>query len=475
MREGRPLRVLVVDDDADHRFLMSRKLRDTGHEATAIGDPSAVGDHLATVDVVLLDYRIPGTSGIEVLTSIVAASGPPVIMVTGMGSEAIAVEALQAGATDYVVKSDGYLDELPRLVETAWRRRDIDERSAALEDLAVLVTGAADRQQVIDGITEGARGLLGVDDVELVLEEIPRPDPAARTEVTGDRVVVPLLDSQRNRVGSMVVATSGHVISPEVIGLAESFASFAAVGLANAEAMEAERGAVGELQDTLDMRRQLVAAVGHELRTPLTSIAGFSSTLLRHWDQFGDQERRELVERIERNSADLSDIVTRLMDYAYMDSGRMEVRAERTDLRLTVEEICSSLDVRGRGEVAIDLPDVVVTADPTLLRRVVINLVTNAFKYAGNHPEVRITAAAAGSHAAVAVADNGPGIAPEDLGQVFEAFYRSGRDKRKRQGTGLGLALVNDYVRLMGGEVSVSSPPGQGATFTFTLPLAGAG
>lgn len=470
MADALQLRVLVVDDDPDHRFLIARRLRDAGHEATAFADPREALEHLDDADIVLLDYRIPGTTGIDVLGEIIAADGPPVVMVTGMGSETVAVEALQAGAIDYVVKADGYLDELPRVIDGAWRRRDIDERAAALENLAVLVTSATERQQVVDGIVGGARRLLGVDDVEVAVG--PAAPAEASTRDRG-RVEVAIVGPSGESLGTLVVGSVGHTLSDEMIGLVESFASFAAVGLANVEAMEAEREMVDELQGTLDMRRQLVAAVGHELRTPLTSIAGFSSTLLRHWESFSDQERRELVERIERNSLDLTDIVTRLMDFAYMDSGRMEVHSERVELKAAVDDIAASLDASGRRPPTVLVEPVAVTADPTLLRRVVINLLTNAFKYAGDDPEVRVGAAPDGTHVRVSVSDNGPGIPADDLDQVFEAFYRSGRDKRKRQGTGIGLALVQDYVRLMGGEVGVDSPPGEGATFWFTLPIAG--
>src|SRR4051812_31200779 len=96
--------VLVVDDNEDHRHLIDRRLRDTGHDVREAADGTTALERLDGVDIVLLDYRLPGLSGIQTLERIRATAGPSVVMVTGMGSESIAVEAMRAGAIDYVVK-----------------------------------------------------------------------------------------------------------------------------------------------------------------------------------------------------------------------------------------------------------------------------------------------------------------------------------------------------------------------------------
>ncbi|MGI8794054.1 MAG: response regulator, partial [Acidimicrobiales bacterium] len=302
------LRVLVVDDDPDHRFLMSKRLQAVGMRPDTTGDPGEVMEKLASSDIVLLDYKIPGTSGIDLLGQIFRANGPPVVMVTGMGSEAVAVEALQAGAVDYVIKTSTYLDELPTVVEEAWRKHDVDRRADALQTIAMLVTSATDSEEVVKGITTGARRLLAADRVEMVFDEASR---ARRKRLPSSPVLqldVPIVASTGERIGTIAVHTKEpRTYSTDDCELVETFASFAAIGLANARTIQEERDAVGELKDTLDMRRQLVAAVGHELRTPLTSIAGFSSTLLRHLDSFCDEERRQMIERIDRNSHDLTD------------------------------------------------------------------------------------------------------------------------------------------------------------------------
>ena len=467
-----PLRVLVVDDDPDHRYLMARRLRAAGHQPDTTADPQQVLERIHTADVVVLDYRIPGTSGVDLLSEIVSAGGPPVVMVTGMGSEEVAVEALHAGAFDYVIKDSTYLERLHSIVEAAWGDHESQLRAEQLQAVALRVTGARDRDDVIEGITAGARRLLAADEASVVLAGTAR----IRQEGDGPRhaIEVPIVASTGEVLGALVAERRepGEFSAVEH-ELAESCAAFAAIGLTNAAQLEHERVTVGELQDVLDMRRQLIGAVGHELRTPLTAIAGFSATLLRHWDSFGEDERREMVARIERNSSDLTDIVTRLMDYAYIDSGRMEPEIADVALadlvRDTVDALAPSV---GSAAIELDIPEVVVRADPTLLRRIVVNLLTNAYKYSGAEPAIVVRAAVDNGAARVTVTDNGPGLDAAELGHVFEPFYRAARDRRKRQGTGIGLALVRDYAKAMGGAAGVISRTGEGATFWFTVPAA---
>ncbi|MGI8791947.1 MAG: sensor histidine kinase, partial [Acidimicrobiales bacterium] len=170
---------------------------------------------------------------------------------------------------------------------------------------------------------------------------------------------------------------------------------------------------------------------------------------------------------------DLTDIVTRLMDYAYIDSGQMQAQIEELQLADEIEELLDALGATLAGaSVEVAVPVAAVAADRVLLRRVLVNLLTNAKKYGGEHSAVIISVELSGDLAKVSVTDQGPGIAADELPNVFEAFWRSGRDHQKRQGTGIGLALVQDYTRLMGGTVGVESVVGTGTTFWFTLPLA---
>jgi signal transduction histidine kinase len=163
-----------------------------------------------------------------------------------------------------------------------------------------------------------------------------------------------------------------------------------------------------------------------------------------------------------------------LVEAARMESGRLALALQPVDLAPFVarllQQLTGALDVaRVRADLPPDLPP--ASADPARLERIVTNLVANALKYSPGDEPVTVSACVRGGWIAVSVADRGPGIAPEDRRRIFERFYR-GKVAQKADGLGLGLYIVQLLVEAHGGDVHVDSRPGEGATFTFTLPMA---
>ena len=138
-------RILVVDDDPDHRFLIERALRDAGYATTSVATGREAVDQLDDADLMLLDYRLPDMNGIEVLKASVDVDGPSVVMVTAMGSEHVAVEAMRAGAVDYVVKDANYWHRLPTIIARAYRMHDLARRARLLERITLVVNSSLDR------------------------------------------------------------------------------------------------------------------------------------------------------------------------------------------------------------------------------------------------------------------------------------------------------------------------------------------
>jgi signal transduction histidine kinase len=497
---GTAIRVLVVDDDPDHRTLARRRLSDAGIHVTVADDAAEALANLDGVDLVLLDYRLPGMSGLDALTAIRERGGPSVVMLTGMGSESVAVEAMRAGAIDYVVKDGTYLRQLPQIVERAWRTHDLSRRAGELQRVALLVTSAADRDDIFDGIVEGARRILGAGTcalfvagadglaLEAVAGEEPRDEPALRGAAAAalarrgvaveqgrtHQLLVPLPAREGDTLGVLAVLTDEpHEYLDDELDLARTFASFAGVALANLQQHELEHDLVAELQEMLDLRRELVASVSHELRTPLTCISGFAGTLDRLWDSLSEADRRRFVDRIRHHGAELQELVEGLLDFSAAEAGRLSAHVTELDLaphlEAAVEEVAPLLAGR---PLTIEIQSLHVIADPTLLRRAVWNLLSNAVKYSEAGSPIGVKARSEGQEAWIEVVDRGVGLGPADAAHAFEPFWRAQPGTSRTRGTGIGLALVRDYVRLMGGDVGVQSQPGIGSTFFFTLPLA---
>ncbi len=499
----RPAHVLVVEDSPDHRMLIVRALQSAGYGVSTAGSGEQALDRLggpdADVDVVLIDQKLPRMSGTQLLRAVMdMPHGPAPVVVTGMGSQTLVVEALRLGAVDYVVKSPDYLAELPAVVARAHRQHDLARRYRELQRFALLVHEPTVREDTVAEIVSAAHRLLGAAGVglsrrhdaggwELTAQEGDLGDVAgllawleARDQGTvsmvGTQVVVDLPADADEQPGALVlVPYRGLPFADEELQLAATFAAFAASALRQVRRLELERGLVDQLQQSVRARQDFTASVSHELRTPLTVITGYTETLLHRSSAVPEQLREHLLTRVLGNAGELRRLIDQLLDVASLERGHeLAPVTARVDLRdvvaSVVEELAFLLDGRTGARVA---PSLRVSADPDLLARTLVNLVSNACKYSAPGTAVSIDVRVEGTDARVAVTDAGPGVALQDQSRVFEPFWRGSMAVAQAiRGTGIGLALVSEYVAAMGGHVGIESSPGEGATFWFTVPLA---
>jgi two-component system phosphate regulon sensor histidine kinase PhoR len=223
------------------------------------------------------------------------------------------------------------------------------------------------------------------------------------------------------------------------------------------------------------VRREFVANVSHELRTPLASIRAMVETL--EAGAIDDQElAADFLERIVGEVDRLASLVDELLDLGRLESGRVTLKLEPLDpadvLARGAERLRPQTERAGltlKVDVPEGLPDVL--ADRGRIEQVLLNLVHNAIKFTPSGGAITVDAAITGDRLIVSVRDTGIGIAPAELPRVFERFYKSDRSRRS-DGTGLGLAIAKHIVQAHHGAISVESSPGQGATFSFSLPLA---
>jgi signal transduction histidine kinase len=224
------------------------------------------------------------------------------------------------------------------------------------------------------------------------------------------------------------------------------------------------------LEALQSQREDLLRAVSHDLRNPLQIVLLQAERLHRLLPEALEKERRG-AERIALAARQMGIMIRDLVEAARMEDGRLVLAREPVELRPFLARLLAhqagALDAsRVRVEVPPSLTK--VSADPARLERIVTNLVSNALKYSPSDAEVIVSAAERDGSVEISVRDHGPGIAPDDLPHVFERFFR-GKATHKADGLGLGLYVVQLLVDAHGGRVWVESPPGQGATFTFTL------
>ncbi|MEX0952461.1 MAG: PAS domain S-box protein, partial [Nitriliruptoraceae bacterium] len=237
------------------------------------------------------------------------------------------------------------------------------------------------------------------------------------------------------------------------------------------EALEHERRVADELRRVDTMKTTFLSAVSHEVRTPLTSIIGFSETAMRLCDHSDvNQDARAMLDRVMANARRLERLVDDLLDVDRLSRGNVEPRRVPTDLAALVRRIVDEAE-RTSHRLALDLEPVVLSVDVSMIERVVDNLVRNAQRHTPDGTTVDISLAAVGSGARIVVEDDGPGIEPGLRDLLFEPFEQGASPASSHSpGTGIGLSLVERFVEIHGGRVTLDGRPGGGARFTVDLP-----
>jgi CheY-like chemotaxis protein/two-component sensor histidine kinase len=219
-----------------------------------------------------------------------------------------------------------------------------------------------------------------------------------------------------------------------------------------------------------------VATASHELRSPLTSIKGFVELLARSPESLS-QRQREFVDIILRSTDRLVDLVNDLLDVARIEADRVEINPRPIDVGEAVREVVELMGPRIAEKdqqlgvyVAPTVP--LALADPNRVRQIVANLLTNAHLYTEEGGRIHVGVEPDRAWVQVTVADSGVGMSKEEVGHIFERFYRIRDGGRASPGTGLGLSIVKSLVDLHHGQVEVESEPGRGTTFRVLLPAA---
>ena len=228
----------------------------------------------------------------------------------------------------------------------------------------------------------------------------------------------------------------------------------------------------GELGTADKMKNDFISSVSHELRTPLTAIKGWAETM--QLDGFNDKRTLEkgmgiIIKETER----LGGIVEEVLDFSRIQQDRMVLIMDKVDILAELDESIYMQKERAAKEnkhITYEAPDLlpVVIGDRNRLRQVFINIIDNALKYSSSDGVVNITVELVADHIIITVADNGCGISAEDLPKVKQKFYKANQTVR---GSGIGLAVADEIVRLHNGELDIDSTEGVGTTVSISIPI----
>ncbi len=535
----RPLRVLLVEDSVDDATLILAALRRAGYDVhnQRVATAPAMQEALAQEpwDLILSDYAMPGFGGLEAL-AMLRDSGLdlPFLIVSGTIGEATAVEAMKAGAHDYLMK--GNLARLGPAIEREWReaevRRERRRADVALEEDA----------EVFEALARVGRELIACSDTAVLLERLCRVTvevldcdcsftllhgkdddsfvpvagfggtTALVDEVRGLRLPRNVLDGllkeldrdeivqvstaapptpwaalpQRFGVTVMLylVLRRGDRISgihsAGYFGRTEPFTPVQeriARGCGQLASMALQTvQLVDELEDANRLKSEFVATMSHELRTPLNIILGYGDLLLG--GEFGAlaPAQADAMRRIDKTARDLLGIVGATLDLSRFDRGDAPMAWSDANVAELLGEMEEELRVQARApgvRLVWDVADDLPTlrTDVAKLKVILRNLVANAIKFT-KRGKVGVSARSRNGGVEVAIADSGVGIAPEVLPIIFEPF-RQGESAETRQfgGVGLGLHIVDRLLDLIQGSITVETTVGKGSTFRVWLPV----
>jgi PAS domain S-box-containing protein len=298
------------------------------------------------------------------------------------------------------------------------------------------------------------------------------------SESPQEAIVLPIVASGQNKVTGVLVAVASprRRLDDNYRDFFNQIATQIATAITNAQAYEAERKRAEALAELDRAKTTFFSNVSHEFRTPLTLMLGPLEELSNSLNGQLQPDQWEQLQLIQRNGLRLQKLVNTLLDFSRIEAGRVQASYEPTDLATYTAELASvfrSLIEQAGMALVIDCPALPepVYVDRDMWEKIVLNLLSNAFKFTFTG-SITIRLQPAGNFVELSVTDTGVGISEAELPRLFERFHRvSGTRSRTYEGSGIGLALVQELVNLHGGTIHVTSQVDCGTTFTIALPL----
>ncbi|MFG3441082.1 ATP-binding protein [Nonomuraea sp. NPDC047897] len=367
------------------------------------------------------------------------------------------------------------------IVDLAARRtREAARARADAETLSTLAGHVLRGEAALPSLLGRLRETFALESVTL-LERLGERTPDDQAEPAAWHIVAtsgtapctsPAMADTDVKIGEeLVLAARGRLLDASDRRVLEAFAAEAAVALRQ-ERLRREAERAEPLAAADRMRTALLAAVSHDLRTPLSAAKAAVESLRSNDVAWTPEDREELLATADESLARLGRLVENLLDMSRLQAGVLGLVLQPVALEEIVPRAVDDLGPlrdRVEGDISVDLPE--IAADPALLERVLVNLLTNAVRHSPAGRNVHIAASRHGDHVEIRVVDRGPGIPRESYDHVFLPFQRLG-DRDNGAGVGLGLALSRGLTEAMGGTLVPDETPGGGLTMIVSMPVA---
>jgi signal transduction histidine kinase len=487
--------VLVVDDEQGIRDGSERILKRMGCRVFTASNGE---DGLAlmageAIDILLLDLKMPGIDGMEVLAH-VGKFQPHilVIVITGFATVETAIEAMKQGAYDFIPKPfdpDQLRIVNARAAEKVRLRRETERLEAEKKrNLRDLDTEKSRVATILDSLPNGVIVTNAEGEVVLMNPSLQRYLGLAQPLTAGAQVGD--LISDEGLCSLIMDISTGRYVDFDDIPTYEFSMNADSFLMARGRPVLGENreclGAVTNIMDVTAIRvldrlkSEFVAKVSHELRSPLSTIHEQLALVLSDLIGQVSESDTHLLSRAKEKTKGLISLIGDLLDISRIEAGAVCQEIKPVQLEELLGNIVDFMQARAQAKnqrlslAAPETPLPQIKADPLALESIFGNLIANAINYTPEDGSVHVAIEMRGINLAVSVRDDGFGMEARHLEKIFERFYRIKTDKtRFITGTGLGLPIVKGLVDSLGGRISVESAPDKGSTFTVLLPVSG--
>lgn len=476
MTEPRERLILVVDDSPPTRLYLKRLLERKNYRVLAASD-GAMGARMALEhlpDLILLDKEMPGMHGFDV--SKILRKHPdtrsiPILMISSESESQEKIRGLDMGADDFIAKGIPG-EELYSKINAFLRIKDLQD-SLKLE---------TDKLNQIFSYLHEPVAICKADDsvymaslVFLNLFRMPREvmQFKSMTEVLRAMdVPTEVIERLRSgthedvRLGITLDGTTTHLTCRTArIQLGDEGSAMAYIFRDITREVEVEQ-----------MKADFHSMIAHDLRSPMSVIQGYVSLMASGKTGEINATQTEFLESVNRKISEMTALLNDFLDINKIDAGFVNLKCDDMDLGQLITGVVDDLTPMADSSnlrVSVGLPaqPVLVHADSLRVVQIVRNLLSNAIKYNVDGGWIRLDLSGAGGWAEVQISDGGIGMNEDELRVLFQPYTR-GSSQRRIKGVGLGVVIVKKLVESHGGSVTVTSEPGRGSTFTFTLPLA---
>ncbi|MCK9995371.1 MAG: response regulator [Candidatus Krumholzibacteria bacterium] len=475
MTDPKDRTILVVDDSPPTCLYLKRLLEKKGYGVITAAD-GAIGARLAMEllpDLILLDKEMPGMHGFDVsriLRKHHDTRGIPILMISSETRTSEKIRGLDMGADDFIAKGIG-ADELHSKIAAFLRIKDLQDK-LRLESNKLNQIFRFLHEPV--AICSKDDEMLLASQVFLNLLRMPREvarfktmTEILRTLEVPDEIIAQLREVTQEDLRLTIT------VDDEIVHLT-----------ARTAPIQLEQGETARAYTFRDITKEVAAEqmksdfhsmIAHDLRSPMSVIQGYVSLMATGKTGEVNDTQLEFLESVNRKITEMTALLNDFLDISKIDAGFVNLKCRDMDLAELIKDVVADLEPIAAGsdvslDIAVPADNVRVHADPLRVTQILRNLVSNAIKYNVESGWIRLTVVPIDGWAQVSISDGGIGMNPEEIAVLFEPYTR-GSSQRKIRGVGLGVVIVKKLVESHGGEVTVTSVPGKGSTFTFTVPM----